>query len=238
MYCAFATVAWSESSEYFDIDQPITHLWSRAHWKDPFDDTEHQRLVWYTNDAGEYLAVIRAQADPEQDCTTRLLLAIPTENLTAEQNAERSKAFNRLNRSSQKVSVSFNFKRVEDDIDERGRPSHKLLDDLKILDLDFEDSWDSEHVLLHQQEPSTVKRLVSALTESYEVRIRVKLYGEVSNIKTRPQEILYGVRVDMKPIYSRNHFKEKWAWATKYCEDEAVDLQVENDQEPEDTKTE
>lgn len=236
MFCVLATMVLPESSEFFVIDDDITNRLVRAHWTDPFDDTEHVRQISYTDDNQESLVVIREQTNTEADCSTRLLLAIPTDNLSEEQRVDRAKVFNQ---SSSKVLVSFNFKRIGFEEDS----SPKFLDDLQILDLDFEDSWRTDVIELTIQEPSKIKQLVEALPESYEVRIRVKLYGEIANIKVVPQTAPLKVfswksdRFSMKPLASQRHFNERWEWVAELCEDEAIELKADTDN-PETKETE
>ena len=210
--------------EFLD-DTDSYDAWVRAKQVDTFDDTElHRQMIYFVEsvDGGINTMQLRRETALPGDeiidnkfteCQTYMTFMISTASL--EQKVKQP--------MSSPITVSFNFKKEDKD-------------DEKILNIPFYDrstadmessffismfSGTLKDITSKKKQRDTMKKLLTAFTESYEVRAKVNF--DSSFMVDQSVNYVFNLKADL------TGFQEKWEWAKRHCEDPAIDS-TENDE--------
>ena len=222
LLCILATgLAYSEGEIEF-VDEPMWDSWYRARIVDAFDDSELRRTIVFItdNDSADTVDefyLMREEAaiheDEESTCYTGMKFSFSTMSL-------QTKA-KRTNADKPPISVSFNFKKED-------------RDDVKVLDIPFYrtvEGSDYQFVLasvleneskeMKKSRIENTKKIVNALVDSDEVRMRVELDSQF--MVNQATDYVFNMKST-----SLGTLKDKWNWLTEICEDKEIDKHIKD----------
>lgn len=203
------TLPYVEPHEVVSKDSFTPNVWLGVSFSDRFDDTVTKRIIYNSTEDSEILLFERSNDSSE--CRTEMLVRFPRELLSTSQWLARVETYRAAIEARENdeeiyptVPVSFNFKRPD-------------ADDFQILDQEFRDSalfnTGSTTIDLRTDNENDLKSYITALRESYEVRIKVEF-----------NQFRFDFKVD------HTFFNEKHTWLTEVCKDETLDVAESDDE--------